>query len=72
MKVQAEMVAAVWKVLVSDGTAVQEGDELLVLESMKMEIPITAPVSGTVRGLELNEGDVVQEGQELLVIEEAS
>lgn len=72
MKVQAEMVAAVWKVLVSDGATVQEGDELIVLESMKMEIPITAPVGGIVRGLALGEGDVVQEGQELLIIEEAS
>jgi biotin carboxyl carrier protein len=55
------MVANVWKVLVSEGGHVDEGDTLVILESMKMEIPILAEESGTVTKLHVAEGDVVQE-----------
>ena len=60
-EVRAEMVANVWKVLVSEGDQVDEGDTLVILESMKMEIPILAEESGTVTKLHVAEGDVVQE-----------
>jgi acetyl-CoA carboxylase biotin carboxyl carrier protein len=60
-EVRAEMVANVWKVLVSEGDHVDEGDTLVILESMKMEIPILAEDSGTVTKLHVAEGDVVQE-----------
>jgi acetyl-CoA carboxylase biotin carboxyl carrier protein len=60
-EVRAEMVANVWKVLVSEGDHVDEGDTLVILESMKMEIPILAEESGTVTQLHVAEGDVVQE-----------
>jgi acetyl-CoA carboxylase biotin carboxyl carrier protein len=60
-EVRAEMVANVWKVLVSEGDHVNEGDTLVILESMKMEIPILAEDSGTVTKLHVAEGDVVQE-----------
>jgi acetyl-CoA carboxylase biotin carboxyl carrier protein len=60
-EVRAEMVANVWKVLVSEGDHVDEGDTLVILESMKMEIPILAEESGTVTKLHVAEGDVVQE-----------
>jgi acetyl-CoA carboxylase biotin carboxyl carrier protein len=60
-EVRAEMVANVWKVLVSEGGHVDEGDTLVILESMKMEIPILAEESGTVTKLHVAEGDVVQE-----------
>jgi acetyl-CoA carboxylase biotin carboxyl carrier protein len=65
-EIRAEMVANVWKVLVSEGDHVDEGDTLVILESMKMEIPILAEESGTVTKLYVGEGDVVQE-DELLV-----
>jgi len=61
-EVRAEMVANVWKVVVATGDAVPEGAPLVILESMKMEIPVEAPVAGTVSELLVREGDVVQEG----------
>jgi acetyl-CoA carboxylase biotin carboxyl carrier protein len=60
-EVRAEMVANVWKVLVSEGDHVDEGDTLVILESMKMEIPLLSEESGTVTTLYVAEGDVVQE-----------
>jgi acetyl-CoA carboxylase biotin carboxyl carrier protein len=62
-EVRAEMVANVWKVLVSEGDHVDDGDTLVILESMKMEIPILAEESGTVTTLHVAEGDVVQEDE---------
>lgn len=60
-EVRAEMVANVWKVLVSEGDTVAEGDTLVILESMKMEIPVIAEVDGTVTKIAVTEGTVVQE-----------
>jgi biotin carboxyl carrier protein len=45
MEVRAELTATVWKVVVEQGATVAEGDELVILESMKMEIPVAAPVA---------------------------
>ena len=68
-EVLAEMVANVWRVLVAPGDAVAEGDALVILESMKMEIPVESPVSGTVRDVRVAEGGVVQEGDVIAVVE---
>jgi biotin carboxyl carrier protein len=67
-EVRAEMVANVWKVVVAQGDSVADGDTLVILESMKMEIPVIAEGSGTVTELRVNEGDVVQEGDVIAVI----
>jgi biotin carboxyl carrier protein len=67
-EVRAEMVANVWKIVVSEGAAVAEGDTLVILESMKMEIPVLAEQSGTVTSLGVSEGDVVQEGDLIAVL----
>jgi biotin carboxyl carrier protein len=67
-EVRAEMVANVWKVVVSQGDSVEDGDTLVILESMKMEIPVLAESAGTVQELRVNEGDVVQEGDVIAVI----
>jgi acetyl-CoA carboxylase biotin carboxyl carrier protein len=67
--VEAEMVANVWKVLVAAGATVAEGDTLVILESMKMEIPVVAPQSGTVTAVNVVEGGVVQEGDVIAVVE---
>ncbi|MDP9342590.1 MAG: biotin/lipoyl-binding carrier protein [Actinomycetota bacterium] len=67
--VLAEMVANVWKVVVAPGDAVQEGDPLVILESMKMEIPVESPVSGTVAEVRVAEGSVVQEGDVIAVVD---
>jgi acetyl-CoA carboxylase biotin carboxyl carrier protein len=69
MDVEAEMVANVWKVLVTPGSEVAEGDTLVILESMKMEIPVVAPQGGTVTTVNVVEGGVVQEGDILAVVE---
>jgi biotin carboxyl carrier protein len=68
-EVRAEMVANVWKVVVQEGAQVDDGDTLVILESMKMEIPVIAENSGTVVQLKVAEGDVVQEGDLIAVIE---
>ena len=60
-EIRAEMVANVWKVLVSEGDQVDDGDTLVILESMKMEIPVLAESPGVVTKLHVAEGDVVQE-----------
>jgi biotin carboxyl carrier protein len=67
--VVAEMVANVWKVVVSAGDSVGMGDALVILESMKMEIPVESPVAGTVREVRVEEGGVVQEGDVIAVVE---
>ena len=68
-EVLAEMVANVWKVLVSPGDEVAEGDTLVILESMKMEIPVEATAGGKVSEVNVSEGGVVQEGDVIAVIE---
>jgi biotin carboxyl carrier protein len=68
-EIRAEMVANVWKVVASAGAQVEDGDTLVILESMKMEIPVLAESSGTVTQLAVDEGDVVQEGDLIAVIE---
>ena len=67
-EVRAEMVANVWKVVASEGADVEDGDTLVILESMKMEIPVLAEESGKVTKLHVAEGDVVQEGDLIAVI----
>lgn len=69
MDVHAEIAANVWKVRVEVGQAVGEGDELIILESMKMEIPVEAPSAGTVAELRVAEKDQVQEGDVLAVLD---
>ena len=68
-EVRAEMVANVWKVVATEGDQVEDGDTLVILESMKMEIPVLAEDSGTVSALKVAEGDVIQEGDLIAVID---
>jgi biotin carboxyl carrier protein len=67
-EVRAEMVANVWKVVVTEGDEVSDGDTLVILESMKMEIPVIAESDGMVTKLAVDEGDVVQEGDLIAII----
>jgi acetyl-CoA carboxylase biotin carboxyl carrier protein len=67
-EVRAEMVANVWKVVAIEGDPVEDGDTLVILESMKMEIPVLAEGSGTLATLHVSEGDVVQEGDLIATI----
>ncbi|RSM95644.1 hypothetical protein DMB42_49370 [Nonomuraea sp. WAC 01424] len=63
------MVSNVWKVVVREGDTVSEGDTLVILESMKMEIPVLAEDEGVVTQIKVAEGDVIQEGDLIAVIE---
>jgi acetyl-CoA carboxylase biotin carboxyl carrier protein len=68
-EVRAEMVANVWKVVAAEGQQVGTGDTLVILESMKMEIPVLAEDPGRLSKLNVAEGDVVQEGDLIAVID---
>lgn len=68
-EVTAELVGSVWKLEARAGDRVEVDDVLLILESMKMEIPVTAPVAGTLIEIRVEEQEVVKEGQVLAVIE---
>ncbi|MFD6897311.1 biotin/lipoyl-binding carrier protein [Rhodococcus sp. NPDC060086] len=66
--VRAEMVSTVFEVVVSEGDVVAEGDTLVILESMKMEIPVLAESAGTVTSVDVVIGDVIQQGDLIAVI----
>jgi acetyl-CoA carboxylase biotin carboxyl carrier protein len=68
-EVRAEITANVWQVRTEIGAQVAEGDELVILESMKMEIPVTAPNDGIVTELRVAPEDKVQEGDVVAVLE---
>jgi acetyl-CoA carboxylase biotin carboxyl carrier protein len=68
-EVKAELVGNLWKIVTEVGQQVEEDDTLMILESMKMEIPITSPLTGTVKEILVSEGDVVQEGQTVAIVE---
>jgi len=68
-EIRAEMVANVWKVVAAKGDSVDDGDTLVILESMKMEIPVLVESAGVVVEIAVNEGDVVQEGDLIAVVE---
>jgi len=66
--IKAPLPGNVWKVIANPGQSVNEGDKLLILESMKMEIDIVAPRSGVVRSINVNVNDKVVEGQLVAVL----
>jgi acetyl-CoA carboxylase biotin carboxyl carrier protein len=68
-EIRAEMVANVWKVVAAKGDSVDDGDTLVILESMKMEIPVLVESAGVVVEIAVNEGDVVQEGDLIARVE---
>lgn len=67
--IQADMGANVWKVLVSPGDHVEEDDVFMILEAMKMEIPVMAEDAGTVVAIHVAEGDTISTGQPLIDFE---
>jgi urea carboxylase len=70
--VESQVAGSVWQWLVQPGEQVREGQIIGILESMKMEIPVTAPVDGTVHALQRQQGHQVQAGQLLMLIERAA
>lgn len=68
-QVKSQISGTVWQVLVEVGQAVEEDEDLLILESMKMEIPVSAPRAGKVKSIEVNPNQPIQEGQTLVTLE---
>ena len=69
-EIRAHITGTVWKIEVEVGEEVEEEDTLIILESMKMEMPIEAPADGVVKEILIKEGDAVQEDQVVLILEE--
>lgn len=70
-EIKAHITGNVWKIMVQAGEEVAEGDTLLIMESMKMEIPIEAEDDGTVVQVKVTEGQSVTEGDVVVVFEES-
>lgn len=68
-QIHAEMVANVLQVVATEGQPVADGDTIVLLESMKMEIPVLSESAGTLTRLAVREGDVVQEHDLIAVVE---
>jgi acetyl-CoA carboxylase biotin carboxyl carrier protein len=68
-KVISDIAGKVWKIEAAAGTKVAKDDTVLILESMKMEIPVPAPCAGTVTEIYFKEGEVVGEGEAVAMIE---
>ena len=72
LNIEAEVTGTIWKVEVKAGQLVSEDDTLLIVESMKMEIPVTAPADGRVAEVKVMEGDAVTEQQVLVILDTAA
>jgi acetyl-CoA carboxylase biotin carboxyl carrier protein len=70
-QVESEVAGTVWRLECAEGDSLAEGDAILIVESMKMEIPLAAPVSGRVVKLLVKVGDAVTEGQPVAIVEAA-
>ncbi|TML29775.1 MAG: biotin/lipoyl-binding carrier protein [Actinobacteria bacterium] len=68
-EVEAHITGTVWKVEVEIGDSVSEGDTVVILESMKMEMPVEAEDDGTVKEILIEEGQAVNEGDALVVLD---
>lgn len=67
-EVKASMAGNMWKIIVKQGDKVEAREDVAILESMKMEIPITAEEAGTVSEIKVNEGDFINEGDVIVVL----
>ena len=68
-QVEAQITGNVWKIEKAVGDSLEEGETILILESMKMEIPVEAPCAGRLTEIRVAEGDAVEEGAVLAVLE---
>ena len=69
MQIKAELAGNLWKIVVGEGQQVRADETLMILESMKMEIPVNSPAAGRVTKIHVKEGQTVQEGQLLIEVE---
>lgn len=68
-EIKSVMAGNMWKIVVAEGDTVEAGQDIAILESMKMEIPIATEKAGTVKELKINEGDFINEGDVIAIIE---
>ena len=68
-EIKASITGNVWRILVKVGDEVEEDDEVVILESMKMEIPIESPDDGTVTKICVEEGSAIKDGEVLVVLD---
>ena len=69
IKVHSDVTGTAWRIIVVEGQAVEEGDELMIAEAMKMEIPHLSPESGVVKEICVDDGQPVEFGQNLLILD---
>ena len=69
IEIESDVTGTVWKIEVEEGASVTEGQTLIILESMKMEIPVEAEYKGRIQKILVAEGDPVEEDQDLAIIE---
>ncbi len=69
ININAEISGSIWKILVKPGERVQSGDTLIIIESMKMEIPVESPQDGTIEHIHVKETDTIEEDQLLISIQ---
>jgi len=69
VEVRAEVLGSLWRIVAEVGQQVEEDETIMVMESMKMEIPVTSPISGTVTAILARKGEVVREGQTVAIVE---
>ena len=69
MTVTADMASTVWQIVIGVGDEVEAGQRIVILESMKMEIPVLAPIAGVVSALHVSEGQVLEAGATIASIE---
>ena len=69
IEIEAQITGSVWKIETKIGAQVEEEDVLLIIESMKMEIPVEAPGKGSVSEIRVEEGQAIEEGDVLVVLD---
>ena len=69
MEIKSQIKAIVWKIVKKKGDKVKIDDEIILLESMKMEIPILSEFNGRIKSIEVSEGDEIDEGQIVAILE---
>ena len=70
VEVEAHITGNLWKIVKKVGDKIEEGEEIMILESMKMEMPVESPCDGTITDIPVKEGDALTEGQVVAVIDE--
>ncbi len=69
VNVKSEIAGNVWKIQAKPGDRIEADGEIMILESMKMEIPVLSPKAGTIREIKVNEGEAIDEGQLVAILD---